>query len=336
MLALLVGVGAPVSATAAEPFWEGVEQLSERLYQQISNASRGRPVERVAVLDFVNERGVTSRFGRCLAQIVGRELSARGDGSLQAVPSREIDRAFSSSKAKKKGWRTSADVRPDQLGGLGLHAQAGVMGRARALGSNLDLEVQAYSMDNAVSLGIASIQLADDPALQMARSGVSCPRRAARMAPSPAPAPEPERRAAPESTYEPEALSPPRAPAAPTTFHATQEDDQFRWEAQGCTPNGQNLVCHFRLTNVGPIRDLTVYGGSLRMFDELGQEFGYTRGRFANKEFRGYAGKHRLITNVPITFELYFDGAGGAKRVTALEARTTTALLTFTDLPVHR
>ncbi|HEX4955524.1 MAG TPA: FlgO family outer membrane protein [Thermoanaerobaculia bacterium] len=114
-----------------------------------------------------------------------------------------------------------------------------------------------------------------------------------------------------------------------------QNLDKFKFELTGCWAKGSDLECRFFVTNEAADRDLGIYGWS-RVFDEEGNEYPVSAVALGNAGGDRSA-SNRLLTGVRVKLTMNFEGIPVATlRLAALEVSSSSARLTFRDVPIQR
>jgi len=248
----------------------------------------------IAVVDFTDLQGNVTELGRFLAEELSVNLTTMAKG-FEVIDRTHLKSILSEHKLSMSGLVDPKTVK--QLGKIA-GVDAIVTGSITPFGDSIRVSAKVIATETAKVIGASSGDIAKTKAIEeLLAKGIETAAPVSKDVVSPAPKPE---------------------------LKAQQkvEVNNFLFELQSCKISGQQVTCHFMVNNKDVDRNLNLYadehwGGTSRIFDDLGNVYKAEESQIGNSRARQYA-QIMLVSGIPTKASLRFGGVSQEVRSIAL------------------
>jgi len=276
----------------------GLQTLTKQIISSLSRKGKSK----IAILEFVNLEGKTTRLGKFLAEEMITRLYSTGE--FEVVERQLLNKVIAEQKFGESGFIDEQSA--VSLGKI-LGVEAIATGSVTDLGPDVKVNARLIATETGSVFSVASARVCKDATLRNLLSELADTRA------------DTGRGGARGTGEPPDAASPQQAPDQAPEQAFTRESHGYVFELKGCQRSaGTKVKCRFAITS--PERDrklklaLQVWGNydtATRLFDSLGNEHVTDHIELGNKtsylSTGGYAIEGTLIAGVPVEARVWFE-----------------------------
>jgi TolB-like protein len=299
--------------TPAARAQEGLNKRVDELAQQIAAKMTARQKTTVAVVEFTDLQGRTTDFGRFLAEeLITRLMETE---KFRVIERQLLNKVISEQKLSLTGVVDPASAK--QLGKI-LGVEAVVAGTVTNLSQSVKVNARLISTETGEIFAVASAEIFKDESVTSLLAGSGAP--AGSVAPKPTP----------------ESTTPNKT--------STQRVQDFVFELNSCKMAGDSVTCYLTIRNdLNEDRQLWLYHTSSRLFDEAGNEYRGSEGKFGSRSGGGLNNYvlnvlvSQVPTNASVRFKEVSEQATRATLSLSVQGANSRAVaITFRNIQITR